>query len=392
MVEFYLKEVVDKEGRAEFLDFPSKLYKDDKNWIRPLDEDIEKIFDMGQNKFFRTGNAIRWVLIDGTGAAVGRMAAFYEKNTAKAFEQPTGGVGFFDCINNQDAANKLFDAGKQWLLKQGMEAMDGPVNFGSRESFWGCLVDGFHEPIYNMPYNYSYYAGLFENYGFKNYFNQFTYHMPLDPSLLKPVVHEKAERVKRDKNYRVVNYNRKELEKFTEAFVTIHNEAWGRFAGVKPMKKKQALAMFKALNPILDSRIIYFEYYEDRPVAFFVMIPDLFQVIRYFNGKLNAINKLRIYLYLRVFRRANRALGLIFGVIPEFQGKGIEAAMIAQFAEDTQKPGFNYTDLEMNWIADYNPQMMKLMGSIGATIRKTHVTFRYLFNREKSFKRAGAID
>jgi hypothetical protein len=392
MLEFYLREVVDKESREEFLNFPSKLYEEDINWIRPLDQDVEKIFDPKQNKFFRTGNAIRWLLIDGAGITVGRMAAFYEKNTAKAFEQPTGGIGFFDCINNQDAANRLFDAGKQWLLKAGMEAMDGPVNFGTREHFWGCLVDGFHEPVYNMPYNFSYYAKLFENYGFKTYFNQYTYHMPLDdPSILEPVVHEKAERVLRNPGYRVVNYKRKELEKFTDAFVDIHNAAWGKVPGVKPLKRKQALAMFKAMDPILDPRIIYFEYYQDKPIAFFIMIPDLYQVIRFFNGKLNAINKLRMFLFLRIFRRTSRALGLIFGVIPEFQGKGIEAAMIVQFGNDTQKSGFNYTDLEMNWIADYNPQMMKLMGNIGATIRKTHVTFRYLFDREKPFKRAGTI-
>ena len=391
MGEFYLKEVVDFTEKKEFLDFPSVLYKDETNWIRPLDEDVEKVFDFKQNKFFRTGKAIRWLLMDGTGRTVGRVAAFHEKNTANSFEQPTGGIGFFDCINDQEAANKLFDAGKRWLTQAGMEAMDGPVNFGSREHFWGCLVDGFHEPVYNMPYNFSYYATLFENYGFQNYFNQYTYHMPLDPSLLEPIVHEKARRVSRDPGYRVKNYHRKELENYTEAFVEIFNAAWGRFPGVKPMKKIQALAMFKALNPILDPRIIYFEYYHDKPIAFFIMIPDLFQVIRFFNGKLNSFNKLRIFLYLRLFHRANRALGLIFGVIPEFQGKGIEAAMIAQFAKDTQKPGFNYTDLEMNWIGDFNPQMMKLMGNIGAKIRKTHVTFRYLFDRKKPFVRSKPI-
>ncbi len=391
MGEFYLREVSDKKTKKEFLEFPARLYKDDKKWIRPLDEDVEKVFDPQQNKFFRTGNAIRWLLIDGAGITVGRMAAFYEKNTAKSFDQPTGGIGFFDCVNNQEAANKLFDAGKQWLMKAGMEAMDGPVNFGSREHFWGCLVEGFYEPVYNMPYNFPYYATLFEQYGFRNYFNQYTYHMPLDSSLLEPVVREKAARVKRDAGFSVVNYNRNELDKFTDDFVTIHNEAWGRFPGVKPLKKKQALAMFKSLNPVLDPRIIYFEYYHDKPVAFFVMIPDLFQIVRFFNGKLNAFNKLRIFLHLRVFKKSTRALGMIFGVVPEFQGKGIEAAMITQFAEDTQKPGFNYTELEMTWIADYNPQMMKLMGNIGATIRKTHITYRYLFDRNKPFKRAPVI-
>lgn len=391
MNEFYLKEVIDKKEKQEFLDFPSRLYVNDKNWIRPLDQDVEKVFDPSQNKFFRTGNAIRWILVDGENKTIGRIAAFHEKNTARSFEQPTGGVGFFDCINNQEAANILFNSGKKWLQQAGMEAMDGPINFGTREHFWGCLVDGFFEPVYNMPYNFPYYAALFENYGFKNYFNQFTYHVPIDISMLDPVVFEKAARVARESAYKVVSYKRKEIDKFTDAFVTIFNEAWGRFPGVKPMKKKQALAMFKAMNQILDPRIIYFEYHNDRPIAFFIMIPDLYQMIRHFNGKLNAVNKLRMFTFYRILRNATRALGLIFGVVPDFQGKGVEAAMIARFAEDSRKSGFKYTDLEMNWIGDFNPKMIKLMGTIGAKVRKTHVTYRYLFDRNKPFSRAKVL-
>ncbi len=386
-----MKEVIDKKEKQEFLDFPSRLYVNDKNWIRPLDQDVEKVFDRSQNKFFRTGNAIRWILVDGENKTIGRSAAFHEKNTARSFEQPTGGVGFFDCINNQEAANILFNSGKKWLQQAGMEAMDGPINFGTREHFWGCLVNGFFEPVYNMPYNFPYYAALFENYGFKNYFNQFTYHVPIDISMLDPVVFEKAARVARGSAYKVVSYKRKEIDKFTDAFVTIFNEAWGRFPGVKPMKKKQALAMFKAMNQILDPRIIYFEYHNDRPIAFFIMIPDLYQMIRHFNGKLNAVNKLRMFTFYRILRNATRALGLIFGVVPDFQGKGVEAAMIARFAEDSRKSGFKYTDLEMNWIGDFNPKMIKLMGTIGAKVRKTHVTYRYLFDRKKSFSRAKVL-
>lgn len=388
MDEFYLKEVIEREEKQEFLDFPARLYAGEKNWIRPLDEDVEKVFDPNQNKFFRTGNAIRWLLINGNGETVGKLAAFFEKNTANSFKQPTGGIGFFDCIDNQQAADILFDAGKKWLQQAGMAAMDGPVNFGTREHFWGCLVDGFFEPVYNMPYNYSYYAKLYENYGFKNYFNQYTYHVPLDPSLLQPVVREKAARVSRDQAYKVVKYKRKEIKVFTEAFVTIFNDAWAKFPGVKPMKTKQAFAMFKAMNQILDPRIIYFLYHNDQPIAFFIMIPDLYQMIRHFNGKLNWFNKLKMFGYYRILRNATRALGLIFGVVPKFQGRGVEAAMIAQFAEDTKLPGFKYTDLEMNWIGDFNPQMMKLMNTIGAKIRKTHVTYRLLFDPEAPFERA----
>ncbi len=388
---FYIEEVKDNNEVKEFLDFPAKLYKDDKNYIRPLDQDIEDIFDRSKNKFFRTGDAIRWLLKNEKKETVGKMAAFYEKNTAKSLEQLTGGIGFFDCINNQEAADTLFNAGKKWLEEKGMEAMDGPINFGTRENFWGCLVDGFYEPVYKMNYNFPYYSKLFENYGFRNYFNQYTYHMPLDPSLLSPVILEKAGRISKNKDYKVVNYSRKDSDRFIDDFMHIFNEAWASFPGVKPLKRIQVKAMFKAMNPVLDPRLIIFEYYKERPIAFFIMIPDINQVIKDFNGKLNVLNKFILFTKVRIIKSVTRALGLIFGVVPDFQGKGLEAYMITHFSKEVQKPGFRYTDLEMNWIGDFNPKMMKLMTNIGAKIRKTHVTYRYMFNPDAPFVRASRI-
>ncbi|MDW8288789.1 MAG: hypothetical protein RMJ89_12020, partial [Flammeovirgaceae bacterium] len=153
-----LIEVQDKKHIRMFLDLPVKLYKGDKNWIRPLDKDIEEVFSPIKNKLFRQkGKAIRWILLDEQGECIGRVAAFVNPKTAYKNEQPTGGLGFFECIHDQNAANLLFDACIEWLKQQGMEAVDGPINFGDRDKWWGCLVDGFTEPNYCMPYNHAYY-------------------------------------------------------------------------------------------------------------------------------------------------------------------------------------------------------------------------------------------
>ena len=165
MNSFALVEVNDQKTIQTFLDFPAQLYREEKKWVRPLDEDIEKVFDRSQNKKFRNGDAKRWILKDEKGQVVGRVAAFYDEASARKNKQPSGGMGFFDCINHTDAACMLFDACREGLNEKGLEAMDGPVNFGERDSFWGCLVDGFHEPLYNMPYHFPYYQELFVAYG-----------------------------------------------------------------------------------------------------------------------------------------------------------------------------------------------------------------------------------
>ena len=116
--------------KKPFLDIARKIYKDDPNWICPLDNDIASVFDPEKNNYHHHGKCIRWILKDGKGEVIGRIAAFINEKKAYNYPQPTGGCGFFECVDNQDAADLLFDTAKNWLITNGMKAMDGPVNFG----------------------------------------------------------------------------------------------------------------------------------------------------------------------------------------------------------------------------------------------------------------------
>ena len=174
--KYTLREVTTKALEEEFIALPKRLYKGNRNWVCPLDDDIRAVFDPAKNKLYSDGEAIRWVAYNAEGEVVGRIAAFYDNEHAYSYEQPTGGCGFFEAINDQELANQLFEASRMWLISRGMEAMDGPVNFGPRDSWWGLLVEGYEfQPLYANPYNPPYYKELFENYGFQNYFNQNTY-------------------------------------------------------------------------------------------------------------------------------------------------------------------------------------------------------------------------
>ncbi len=388
---FTLSEVNDKKAIRRFLDFPAALYKDDNNWIRPLDQDIEKIFDRDKNKQFHDGEAIRWILVNDNQEVIGRIAAFYNSKTAAKNDQPTGGMGFFDCINDRAAAHTLFDAARDWLKDKGMEAMDGPVNFGVRDNFWGCLADGFYEPIYNMPYNHKYYNDLFEGYGFQNYFNQYTYHLSFLVNNLDGTIYDKAERLKSNPKYSFEYYNKKHHDKYVDDFLEIFNAAWAKFPGVQPMKLKQVKALFKGMKKIADPGLLIFSYHDGRPIAFFLMIPDLFQITRKFNGKFSLFHKLWFMYELKVRKVCTRAIGMIFGVVPDFQGKGVAPGMIDFFNTKVINSSIKYTNLEMNWIGDFNPGMIRLVEQINGKIRKIHITYRYLFNRDKEFTRAKVV-
>ncbi len=386
-----LIEVNDKSTEKAFIKLPVVLYKNEKNWIRPLDKDIRTVFDPAKNKNYRNGEAIRWILKNNQGQVIGRIAAFYDKKTAAKNEQPTGGIGFFECINDQDAANLLFDAGKEWLEEKGMEAMDGPINFGDRNSWWGLLVDGFHEPNYQMPYNFDYYKALFENYGWQLYFNQYTYQRPMGSEVqVADRINQKAESHLDNPDYEFRHITKKEYPKVHEYFLKVYNKAWAGHGGVKEMPERAAKALFKTMKPVADIKLLWFAFYKGEPVAFFISMPELNQIYKRLNGQWNLLSKLK-FLFLLKTGAIKKGLGVVFGVVPEHQRKGVEGALIVAYTGMAWQEGFQYKDLEMNWIGDFNPKMMRVVEQIGGKIYKTHITYRYLFDRTKEFTRAKRI-
>lgn len=361
------------------------LYKEEKNWIRPLDKDIEGLFDPAENKLFKSGGkAVRWLLKDDNGDTIGRNAAFINPKWKE--KQPTGGMGFFECINDENAAFRLFDAARDWLKDKGMEAMDGPVNFGERDKWWGLLVDGFSPPNYNMTWNFGYYRQFFENYGFKIYFKQFTYMRNVRGVHIDEKMENRGKQIIKDQNYHFRFLKGKELwEKFPEYFMTVYNKAWARHMG-KTISQREAKLMLSKMKPIVDPHLVYFGFYKDEPVSFFISLPEINQVFKHVNGKLNILGKIK-FLWNKTFNPPDKMLGLVFGVVPEFQGKGVESAMVIVYRDTIAEKKLAYKTIEMNWIGDFNPKMMRVCEQLSADIYKTHHTYRYLFDRDKPFER-----
>lgn len=361
------------------------IYKNDKNWTCPLDIEIEAIFDPNKNTCFRNGEAIRWVLLNDKEQPIGRIAAFVDYNKSNIHEQPTGGIGFFECIKNQEAANMLFDTAKAWLKSKGMEAMDGPINFGENYMYWGLLVEGFMHQGYGMQYHKRYYKDLFETYGFKVFYNQFSYH--LDPFEFPLARFNKIKEwtLKRG-NFSYKQFDYKHIDKFVDDFIVIFNNVWKSFKkDYAPLDRKDIYKLFMNAKSIADLRLVWFAYHKNKPVAMMAMFPDVNQIFKRFDGKLNAINKLR-FLWLKSIKTINRVRVLILGVAPEFQKSGLETGLIANTSDVFLKHK-DYQEIEISWVGDFNNKMRAMIENIKAKHVKTHSTYRYLFDQNKEFKR-----
>src|SRR5660397_1169 len=113
-----LIKVTDKKTKQMFLDTARIIYKNDKTWVCPFDNDIKAVFDPDKNPYHKHGVAERWIITDEKNRLIGRIAAFIDYNLAKSYDQPTGGIGFFECINDRQAAFLLFNTAKEWLKEK----------------------------------------------------------------------------------------------------------------------------------------------------------------------------------------------------------------------------------------------------------------------------------
>ncbi len=390
-----LAEVKDRQTERDFLKVNLLMNSNDPNYVQPLDKDILGVFDKKKNKAFRHGEAVRWILKDNDGRLIGRIAAFVNKKYKnKGDDGPVGGIGFFDCINDQAAADMLFDVAKHWLLQKGMQAMDGPINFGERDRWWGLLVKGFEPPVYCLNYNPPYYQALFENYGFKNYFNQVCFGLKADIRLQEKFYTRHAESSK-NPDLSAAHIKKEQLEKFARDFATVYNKAWAGHGGLKHLEEKVVLKMFKAMKPVMDEKISWFVYYKNEPIALWLNLPDLNQWFKYLHGKFGLLDKLK-FLWIKRTKTCSKFVGIVFGVVPEWQGKGIDSYMIVEGARVIQNIKIEngqyiigkpiYSDYEMQWIGEFNPKMINVAESLGTYRSRLLITYRYLFDQTKEFK------
>lgn len=382
-------EVVTKQDRKDFVDFPKKLYRNDPCWVCPLDSSVESLFDPAINHTFRHGMAIRWILKDDSGLTIGRVAAFIDNLRSAANSQPTGGIGFFEVIESCEAAFILFETARLWLKDHGMEAMDGPINFGENDTNWGLLVEGFMQQAFGMPYNKKYYRTFFEEFGFKKYFEQYSYHRTIRgknneivqfPERIMKIASWLAKRP----GYTFHHFETRNKQKFVNDIIEIYNSAWSVFKeDFTPLEPSFLYDSFEKAKAVIDKELIWFAYHNDRPISFFVLFPDVNQILIHLDGKMHLWNMIR-FAYYRSIRKMTRMRAIVGGVHPSYQNSGVESAIFFHLYQMFKKKPW-FRELELSWVGDYNPKMIAIYEALGATRAKTHITFRYMINDKIPF-------
>jgi hypothetical protein len=359
-----VKAVETKKELAEFIALPWKIYKNYPHWIPPLKKEVEKLIIPGRHPFWR--HAERELYIARTdGRIAGRIAAIRDEQHNKTHEEEAGFFGFFESIENYETAEALFDAARSWCKAKGCTFVRGPASPSSNDEY-GFLLEGFDmEPSIMMPYNPEYYLRLAERYGFKKAKDLYAFRKLVNSGMPERI--EKImQRARRRSLFKLRPIDPKNFKRDIKIIVDLYNNAWAKNWGFVPMTEEEINLTAESMKPFYDPALIVIAELDGKPVGVALTVPNINEVLKKLNGKMNLWGILK---FLRYKRKIKGCRSLVGGCLPEFRNTGLIAEM---FYETAQRARGRYEWCELGWNLEDNDLINNFDEAIGGEIYKKY--------------------
>lgn len=355
-----------KDERKQFIEFPYQHYSEDENWIPPLKMEQKKLIDTEKNPFYNNAD-IALFLAEQDGEPCGRIAAIQDRRYNEHHNNKTGFFGFFECINDQSVANLLFKVAGDWLKQRGHTDVLGPANPSMMDEI-GILIDGFeYDPSFMMPYHKPYYNNLITSAGLEKEMDLYAFRVTQANVTLDRIY--RAEEIVRRRlpKLKIREIDTKNLDQEVEIVRNIFNQAWSQNWGFIPLSKEELEDLANDLKLILDPKVAHIAEVDGEPVAFSIALPDLNQALKHTDGTLFPTGIFKLLWHRRNINQLRTAL---MGVIPEHQGKGIDALLHKEAIINGREVGYNSS--ELSWVLESNKNMIRVAEKLGANIEKTY--------------------
>ena len=367
MPELVVKPVVTRRQRKAFLEFPWTLYRDDPNWIPPLRGDQKEMVGYARHPFYEHNRVQTFLAYRGS-EVCGRIAAIVNVGHIERYNDPRGFFGFFECRDDQEVSNALFDACRRWLASQGICQMRGPAN-PSLNYMVGLLVDGFDSPpTFMMTYNPPYYERLLENYGFHKAQDLYAFwgHISMLPSIaerLKPICDKIIERY----NARIRPLDTSHFREDVKMFLSLYNRSLTNTWGFVPMSEPEMEHLANGLQHLIVPELAVAVEVDGRVVGATFGLPDFNPRIRDINGRLFPFGFLHL---LRKKQDIKRIRLISTNVLPEFQLHGLGLLLMNGLVPKALEWGIE--EAEFSWVLESNSFSRGALAKGGAKITKTY--------------------
>ncbi len=358
-----------KEQREAFIEFPYTHYQDSPCWVPPLRVEQKKLIDPKKNPFF---NNAEMALFTGTvnERPAGRIAAIIDHRYNEVHGGKTGFFGFFETIEHQPLVDLMLKAVKDWLKQRGMTHLLGPANPGMLDVI-GVQMDAYEEiPSLMMPYNKPYYGEVLEQAGLSKAMDLYSF-LATNPGVdIERMARAKAIVSKRLPSLRLRTVDLRNLKEDAEIIRAIYNQAWAKNWGFIPMTKEEFDDLASSLKLVVAKEVAIIAELEGEPIGFSIPLLDINRILHKMDGNLFPFGWWKL---LRGRKNLSHLRTALMGVLPEHQGKGIDAMLHQYVVEKGYENG--YISSEIGWVLETNLDMIRVAERMGAKPFKTFRMF-----------------
>jgi hypothetical protein len=366
MVKIIPVDLTDRKAVKEFIHFPFDLYKDCHQWVPPLVQDAINGFNPGKHPFFQIGE-LQLFLAKKDGRVVGRIAVLDNRHYNDYLGESTAFFGFYDVIDNSEVSAALFNSTFEWSHRRGLDKIIGPRGLVSTDNT-GILVEGFeHRSAMGLSYNYPYYDRLVQESGFAKVTDHLSGYATADQIMPERLIRI-AERIKEKRGFEVIHFNNMdEREIWIPQVFDVLKRSFEIHPGYCPPTQEELNIAADNLLAIADPRLIKLIQKDGKVIGFIFAYHDVTAGLQRARGRIWPLGWLQLLLERK---RTNWVNINGVGVLPEFQGMGVNAILYTEIKKSIDE--FNFEHVDVVQVGEDNFESRSDMETMGIQWYKSH--------------------
>ncbi len=351
MSEITVKEVLTKKELREFIYLPSRIHKDEPNWLPPLYSDEWLLFNKEKNKSYKYADAVFYLAYK-DGKAVGRIMGLVNNRYNSIKNEKHGRFCFMECYNDKEVFHALLKQVEEWVINKGMVKIVGPLGFSDKDP-QGFQIDGYEQPLlFTAATNSPYMPAMMEPEGYSKEIDLVNYLIPI-PDQLPPIYIKANERYSRNGEIEVIEFNsKKQLKPYILPVLELMNETFSEIYGYVPLNDVEKAEFAQRYLPILDPHFVKVAKSGNELVGFIVALPDMTSGIIAAGGKLFPFG---IFKILKEMKKSKKLMLMLGGIKKDYRAKGIDVLMGIKILNSASKN--NKDLLDSHLILEDNARM-----------------------------------
>ena len=339
---FTIRQINKKRDFKKFVRFPTNLYKDNPNYIPPIEMDELKMTGKKNAHYDECEQA--YFLAEENGKVVGRIACvilepFNKKNNSK-YARFTR----FDVIENEEIAHALLATAEAWAKEKGMEFIHGPLGYDDLERE-GLMTFGFDKKgTFITSYNAPYYQTYIENFGYTPDAKWVEWRMNF-PQKPDERVNRIADIVEKRYGFHEKHYKSTSdlIKQCGDAFFDLMDETFEELYGTFPFNeklRKQTIDMFKL---VIDRKYVCLVFdKKEQLIGFGLTWPNLADAMQKTHGRMLPFG---LFKWIHDLKHPKSVELGIISVKKEYQKLGVTAFIIKKILDRLNEiPTVKYAD------------------------------------------------